>query len=382
MSVIRNIRITGFRRLIDVTLEMRPLMVLIGANGVGKTSFLDAVSLLSASAQGNLAKTISAMGGLRYIRTLDTDSEVSFSLSMDVPGHEPLSYELSIVPKGHSYAVASETLSQARAGYDKPFIHIISKYDDIKYFGPDDGKLLRPTWEHDPAETFLSQIPKMFRQPEDLRRILASAVQYHVLDVGPRAPIKIPQQMRPAELPGAHGEDLFSLLHNLRESAPERYEAILDALKTAFPGFDALGFPSVAAGSIAMTWKENGFSQPFYMNQLSEGTLRFLWLTSLMQSPGLSTVTMIDEPEVSLHPELLSLLADLMREASRETQMIVATHSDRLVRFLKPKEVVVMDVTEDGHAKATWADSLDLDRWLADYTLDEVWQMGRMGGRS
>ena len=131
-----------------------------------------------------------------------------------------------------------------------------------------------------------------------------------------------------------------------------------------------------------MTWKDKNFEKPLYTNELSEGTLRFLWLVSLLQSPALSTITMIDEPEISLHPELLSLLGDLMREASKRTQLIVATHSDRFIRFLKPKEVVVMDITEDGNATANWADSMDLDKWLADYSLDEVWRMGRMGGRS
>jgi len=110
--------------------------------------------------------------------------------------------------------------------------------------------------------------------------------------------------------------------------------------------------------------------------------LRFLWLATLLQSPGLTAVTLLDEPEVSLHPELLHLLAGLMREASARTQLIVATHADRLVRFLEPSEVVTFDLSEDGMAKATPADELDLEAWLKDYTLDEVWRMGRMGGRA
>jgi predicted ATPase len=93
-------------------------------------------------------------------------------------------------------------------------------------------------------------------------------------------------------------------------------------------------------------------------------------------------VTMIDEPEVSLHPEQMSILAEVMREASARTQLVVATHSDRLVRFLRPEEVVVMDIGEDGSANARWADSMNLDAWLEDYSLDEVWRMGRIGGRS
>ena len=83
-----------------------------------------------------------------------------------------------------------------------------------------------------------------------------------------------------------------------------------------------------------------------------------------------------------MHPELLSLLADLFREASQRTQLIVATHADRLVKFLQPAEVVTIDVSEKGAAEFTRADELDLEKWLEEYSLDEVWRMGRMGARS
>jgi predicted ATPase len=91
---------------------------------------------------------------------------------------------------------------------------------------------------------------------------------------------------------------------------------------------------------------------------------------------------LLDEPEVSLHPELLNLLADLLREASNRTQVIVATHSDRLIRFLKPEEVLLMDATEDGMTRLTWADNLDLNMWLREYSLDELWSSGRIGARA
>ena len=382
MYRMNHVKIKGFRRLYDIDLKMRPLMVMIGANGVGKTSLLDAFSLLSASAAGNLNARLNSMGGIADILTIDRGHEVSLSIDKDVPGHEPLKYDLHLAPKGSSYAVSSETLTQVRKGYTGPFMHIQSLYDDIRYYEIDKETLVRPSWDHNPLETSLSQVPKMFRQPEEMRRILSSATQYHVLDVRERAPVKLPQQMKPAELPGEDGQDLVPFLYYLRESDPERYEIIIDTLQAAFPGFESLSFPPVAAGMLTMTWKEKQFKKPMYMHQLSEGTLRFLWLTALLQSPGLSTITMIDEPEVSLHPELLSILSELMREASTRTQLIVATHSDRLIRFLKPEEVVVMDILDDGCASAVWADACDLDEWLSDYTLDEVWRMGRMGGRS
>jgi len=156
----------------------------------------------------------------------------------------------------------------------------------------------------------------MFRQPEELRRILATATQYHVLDVAPRAAVKMPQPMKPATLPGPDGEDLVPYLYYLRESNRDRFDIIMDTLRTAFPDFEELNFPPVAAGMLAMTWKDTKFSKPIYMNELSEGTLRFLWLASLLQSPNLSTVTMIDEPEVSLHPELSTYPSALFSPAA------------------------------------------------------------------
>jgi len=244
------------------------------------------------------------------------------------------------------------------------------------------NKLLRPAWEHDPLETSLAQVPKLFQAPEDFRRRLASSTFYHVLDVGPRSPVRLPQSMRPAELPGRDGEDLVSCLFYLCETDRNRFEAIEDSLRAAFPSFDRLDFPPVAAVTLALAWRERGFSKPPYMHQLCEGTLRFLWLTTLLLSPGLTALTLLDEPEVSLHPELLSLLADQLREASQRTQIIVATHSDMLIRFLEPAEVVILDRDDEGMTQLHRADELDLGQWLQDYSLDELWRNGRLGARA
>jgi predicted ATPase len=221
----------------------------------------------------------------------------------------------------------------------------------------------------------------MFQAPEDFRRRLASSTFYHVLNVDPRSPVRLPQSMRPAELPGPNGEDLVTCLFYLRETDRNRFEAIEDSLRAAFPRFERLDFPPVAAGTFALTWRERE-SKPLYVHQLSEGSLRFLWLTTLLQSPGLTALTLLDEPEVSLHPELLSLMGDQLREASKRTQIVVATHSDTLIRFLEPSEVVVFDTTEDGMTTLIRADELDLGDRLKDYSLDELWRNGRLGARA
>jgi predicted ATPase len=355
---------------------------MIGANGTGKTSVLDVLSLLANSAQGKLSASLTDLSGLASILTYDRAEELHLGISMEVPNYKPLEYSLRLKPKGVSYDIGEETLSQQRQPHVRPFLHIESRGIDVRYFEADQKKLVRPNWEHNPLETSLSQVPKMFRQPEEFRNRLASSTFYHVLNVDSRSPVRLPQPMQPATLPGRNGEELVSCLFYLREADRDRFEAIEDSLRAAFPRFERLDFPPVAAGTLALAWREAGFTKPLYTHQLSEGTLRFLWLATLLQSPGLTALTLLDEPEVSLHPELLNLLADLLREASRRTQIIVATHSDRLIRFLEPNEVVLLDQTDDGMSSLKWADELDLQEWLKDYSLDELWRNGRLGARA
>jgi len=395
MGSFERIRVQGFRRLHDVELNLKSLNVIIGANGSGKTSFLEVFALLAASASGGLQETISDLGGVDgnltnlHATGAGKSQFMSFELAMPVPGDAPIEYDIALSQFGVGYAINNESLTQQRDPTPPPFKHIESHNGDVRYYeertlesGEKRRGLFRPNWEYDAAESALSQVPKLFREPEDFRKRLASSTHYHVLDVGTRAPVRLPQPMRDAKLPGPDGEDIVSCLYTMRETDPDRFEAVEDTLRAGFRTFERLNFPPVAAGTLAMTWKDKSSQHPFYMHQLSEGTLRFLWLVTLLQSPGLTAVTLIDEPEVSLHPELLSLLADLMREASQRTQLIVATHADRLIRFLQPSEVVTIDIEESGAARMSRAEELDLEQWLDEYTLDEVWRLGRMGGRS
>ncbi len=380
-----RLKVHGFRHLQDVDLPLAPLNVLIGANGVGKTSILEVMSLLAASADGHLRETISSAGGLPSLMTLDQNETMQLGLTMPFEGAEPIEYEVNLQLGGLGYALSRERLIQRRntpRGRDPFFKYIDSQGGDIRYFEPDAGELVRPTWEHKPLETSLSQVPKMFREPEHFREVLASSTLYHALDVSPRAPVRLPQSMRPVQLPGSDGGDLVSCLYYMRETARDRFEAVEDALHVAFPNFERMDFPPVAAGSLTMAWKERHYTQPLYPHQLSEGSLRFLWLVTLLQSPGLPTVTLIDEPEVSLHPEMLRLLSELFREAATRTQLVIATHSERLVRFLNPSELIVCDLNDAGGTAVTPAGELDLETWLHEYSLDQLWGLGRLGGRS
>jgi predicted ATPase len=381
-----ELQVRGYRHLHDVKIPLGPLNVLIGANGAGKSSVLEVMHLLAASARGRLEETISAAGGFQSLLTRGRAEPMEFVISHNDGEGEELNfssrYEITLRTIGHGgYRILREHLSEDAA--DDPLAINDATGDNIRFYDYKQKNFVETDWERQPSETSLSQVNKFFRD-HSFRQKLASSALYHVLDVSSRAPVRLPQPLRPADLPGSDGGNLISCLYALRESAPERYAALEDGLRLAFPLFERLGFPAVAAGLLMLTWKESPYVEPLYSNQLSEGALRYLWLATLLQSPGLPTVTLIDEPEVSLHPEMLRLLVELMREASARTQLIVATHSEALIRFLRPEEILVCDrqgPADGGGATVTSGSALDLDRWLADYRLDELWAMGELGGR-
>jgi predicted ATPase len=377
-----RLSVRGYRRLRSVDLSLRPFNVLIGANGVGKSSILDILHLLASSASGRLESTMTDLGGLTSLLTADGKTNaLGFQLRSIQEAATSLSYDVRLEHQGFGYTVKDEVLTEfGDPPPQQPAKYIDTYGEGVAYWN--EGKPVPPNWDYKYQETALSQAPRMYKEAEGFRRLVANVSEiYHSLDVSTGAPVRLPQIVSPAQIPGPDGKDLVSCLYTISQTARDRFEIIEDVLRAAIPTFERLDFPPVAAGRITVAWQDRGFTRPFYGNELSEGTLRFLWLATLLQSPGLPMVTLIDEPEVSLQPEMLRLLADLMREASDRTQLVVATHSDRFVRFLEPAEIVVCDRDDAGGMSVLRADEIDLTAWMEDYTLDQLWSMGRLGGR-
>lgn len=376
MDRFTRLKVDGFRRLRNVDLELRPLSVLIGANGSGKTSLLDVLSLLSASAQGKLGDSIRELGGFSSVLTVGAKLDgIALGLTLSRQATQTFQYDMFLASMGTGYSVIHESLVEGRRRY------IDSNGKKTSAPAASMGTQYRRRGETNSTETALSHNTLTPRALQ-FREHLISMVHYHALDVSQRAPVRLPQPVKPAALPGPNGEDLVACLFSMREADRDRYELVEDTLRAAFPSFEHLEFPPVAAGTLGIIWRDKKFPGGFYQHQLSEGILRFLWLIALLESPGLPAVTLIDEPEISLHPQLISLLVELIREASDRSQIIIGTQSDGLVRFLRPEEVVVADLDDDGMTHFTRGDQMGLEHWLDEYGMDELWSMGQLGGRA
>lgn len=349
--MLTHISIKGFRRLRDISIAMKPLTVLIGANGVGKSTFLDALQLLSVSADGRLSDFISYSGGLSaMISGVDTVGTLEISASL---APQQRRYGFTLVTRGFGYAIQHEFLDS----------------DDIS------------PRENDAKghETHLSALRDS--DSRDIKRAL-SADFYYARNFNLTGRADQPQQLSPALSPGFSGENLLSSLYNIREHHPDVFEDLLFALTTVFPSFKKLSLPLVANGTVGLQWFENELAGALSAKQVSEGTLRFLWILTALHSPDENAMILIDEPESSVHPELMRIMVEVIRDTALRKQVVVATHSDRLLDFLEPSEVVAMNRDEEGFATLQWADTMDLDHWLRDYTLDDLWQKGLLGGRA
>jgi predicted ATPase len=380
--------VQNYRSLVDVRLPLRDLVVVIGPNGSGKTALLEVFLLLQQGSQQGLSGFLEAQGGFQSILShqAGTSEMPRFRIETKVNVQSEqssalMNYRFELAGRQVGYAIDFERLEwQYNPKAEKPFCYIDAHHDRLHYADPQATGMVQPDWDYNHLELALAQVPKMYREPEALRSMLASTRHYSFLDVSPRAVVRLPQSLTPATRPGPNGESLYSALYNLRASHHDTYKRIEALLQQGFSNFERLEFPVVGAGQVTLAWHDHGDREPFYPNQLSEGTLRFLWLITTLLAPPAPALMLIDEPEVSLHPELLKLLSALLQDASAGSQIIIATHSPDLIRWLEPAEVLIAD-KEEGKTRLTWADELDLKEWLVEYTLRDLWLMGNLGGR-
>ncbi len=374
---IEEIRVRGYRAIEDARVKLGALNVLIGPNGSGKSSFLDVLSFLSEAVgpREALGHALSKRGGLGRLLTLGRRDALEIELATRSTAGATsggLRYELVIGASGIGHSIVRESLSEERSKRHHRLFD--RKGVSAEASNRASVKLVRQD------VLFLST--RSSNGAGRLRSTLETLHSYEAIDVSRSAPVRRPQTLEPTSLvvsPG--GENLFSVLYQMRQEQPEWFERLVDALRAAFPGFERLDFQVVAGGQVILAWHHTAFAgKPFFANELSAGTLRFLHLAALLLSPQIPALVLIDEPEDSLHPELIRILTELLHEASERAQIIVATQSPTLLRWLSPADIIVANM-DNGVCMLTAGRDLDLDAWIEEYSLDRLWQMGQLGGR-
>ncbi len=176
--------------------------------------------------------------------------------------------------------------------------------------------------------------------------------------------------------------NLAPFLYELKKTCPEAYDRIERTLRRAAPYLDALDFdvqPGGAEDQVRLLWTQKEINYRFTAGHLSDGTIRFLSLAVALLQPNPPCIVVLDEPELGLHPEAISVLGGLIRSASTRMQLIVATQSPALLSEFDACHVITVD-QRNGCSQFKRLKTELLKEWLEDYSLGELWQKGIIHG--
>jgi predicted ATPase len=364
-TTLDRIEIEGFKSIRQVRLDLKPLNVLIGANGAGKSNFISVFGLLRHIVEGRLQLYVAQAGGadalLHYGRK--QTPELMLRLSF-----ETSSYEAKLAPSAADSLIFALESGMTSWGSENPQPGAISGQDEAKLSGHDESVLLKAGTEQDSVRSALKRI-------QDWR-------VYHFHDTSASAKVKQTGDIGDNEALRPDASNLAALLFLLRTKHPENYRRIVSTLRLVAPFFDDFRLrPSpFNEQKIQLEWSERNSEAYFNAHALSDGTLRFICLATLLLQPHLPSLILIDEPELGLHPYAIQVLAGLVRSASEKTQVILSTQSVSLVNQFEPEDLVVVDRSK-GESVLRRLSAEDTKDWLEGYSLGELWEKNVFGGR-
>lgn len=364
-------------------LELRALNVIIGANGSGKSNFIESINFLNA-ASDDLNWLFRQGGGVRqWIWRGDGGKAASLDFEGHVKPLRPFSHSISFGVSGSSYEVIDESLTIAAS---------TSKLPTRKTFSYENGSPVlrsgRRVRKLDREQVNVAQSVVSEEQEFDFdqqvrllgrlyRRLQVYSAQ-HFNTISGNARGSPPADTLSRNL-SRTGNNLAAVIGRLR--ADREISRVMDAYMGAFyEGYDGITVTPIA-GVIQLALNESPFRLGTPISRLSDGTIRWLGLLAILLDPEPPPLICIEEPEIGLHPEVIVLLADLLREASERTQLIVTTHSDMLVDALTDDpELVIVCEKEDGATRLKRLNAKKLKVWLEEYSLGNLWRRNLLGG--
>jgi len=202
---------------------------------------------------------------------------------------------------------------------------------------------------------------------------------YHFHDTSPSAPVMGLCNIVDNDVLHSNAANLAAFLMRMAEAQPENFAQIEETVRQVAPFFGAFVFKEVSPGQTQLLWKDRYSDLLYYPHQLSDGTLRYICLATLLLQPNPASTIIIDEPELGLHPHAIKLLASLLHEAAERCQLIVSTQASLLIDEMTPEQVVVVN-HHNGETQFERQNTERLSDWLKEYTLGQLWEKNELGG--
>lgn len=392
MALIEGFRVQNYRALRDVTLgklssqqggePLTPFTVVIGKNGVGKSTLFDAFGFVADCLSHDVEQAcdMKQRGGFDRLRSKGTNDPIRFEIYYrEAKGERPLTYELSIAldATGRPF-VESEVLKQRRKGqkHGRPYPFLRLHHGKGMVWAGEEA--VEVEGEEDRAQTLveltdlrqlgiatlgtLKEHPRIKRFRDFLKGWYLS---YFYPDAARSLPTAGPQKHL-----NSHGDNIGNVVQFMAREHKDRFKVVLERIAAKIPGITSIDTQETQDKRLLLRFNDGAFTDPFFAQQMSDGTLKMFAYLLLMDDPEPPPFICIEEPENGLYHKLLEALAQEFRAHANgkknAPQIFVTTHQPYFVDALSPEEVWILDKGPDGYSFIRRVSDLDIVKNLVE----------------
>jgi predicted ATPase len=381
-------------------IELNPdINILVGINGSGKSNFLKAIHLLVESIIGNGLETVflKEWSGFNAVINFNQQAQDSIKLSFEFDknviknlmhkGGYPFPnnpiYEISILKAGTtSYYLKEKLYTKSIKPDETDFIYMEMDNAQGIISTQEGGKVDIQKYPFKSTEPVLRQIsdPDRFYPLFTLKSALEALSVYYYFDTSINSLIRQPAGYDTETKLLSDGQNLMTILNNTKNNHPLHYDKIEEAIRKINPYFKDINFAFLGS-KLYLVLREKYLSRSVSIEHISDGTLRYLLLLSILFNPERGYLVCIDEPETRLHPDMINTIAQAMKQASNSTQLIIATHSPLLLNSFEIDDILIFEKNPDNETKVVVKSPGEFDEWSEDYLAGQAWLQGLIGGK-
>lgn len=359
-TVLEEITLNGYKSIRELKAFSlhHGVNVLIGANGSGKTNFIRFFELLGHMMDPNkgLQNYISARGRADAFLFRGVKVTAEFSAHLKFGLNE---YKFTL-----------------RAADDRS---LFFAHESVPFAGPRFGRVTNDQGSGH-LESALIRKQSLTKAEAWALDAMRNWRVYHFHDTSPTAPMMGVCNVVDHDVLHSNGGNLAAFLMHMAQNHADHFARIEETVRQVAPFFGAFVLKEIAPGQTQLLWKDRYSDLLYYPHQLSDGTIRYICLATLLLQPNPASTLIVDEPELGLHPFGIKLLASLLHEASEHARLIISTQSSLLIDELAPEQIIVAN-HRDGETVLERLDSDLLAEWLQEYTLGQLWEKNELGGQ-
>lgn len=371
VQTLQKMTIKGFKSIRDLEgFELKNLNVLIGANGAGKSNFIQLFRMLGAMTQKNFSSFIMERGGADTFLYNGPKTTPQIDVAFEFESGTHITKE------------TTQYRCTLKSSTDERFVlHEERKYGNADWHSYGSPSLESQLHDERNEQVMIEQSPQggniVYEPIKNIYHAIANWMVYHFHDTSDTSPMRRSEIVEDYHLFRNDGANIAPFLLHLRDTEKFQgyYQDIVNAIRLVNPFFKDFRLDTIRLGEVEkvkLSWNQKGSDYPMQPYHLSDGSIRFICLATTLLQPNPPSIIVIDEPELGLHPEAIAILAELIEDAASRTQVIIATQSPALINHFSVDDIVVVN-RKGGQSTFERLREEDFESWLEEYSLGELW---------